>query len=81
MTKKRGCYRYELKQGQKIVYIGITNAPSRREADHDADDKKFSNMKIVGPAVSEESARKWENERLERYRKTHKGENPKYNKE
>lgn len=81
MTKKRDYYRYELKQGNKIVYVGISNAPSRREAEHASDDKKFSNMKIVGPAVTEESARKWEQERLEQYRQAHGGGNPKYNKE
>ena len=33
--KKRDTYIYQLKEGRKIVYIGITNNPNRRAIEHD----------------------------------------------
>jgi predicted GIY-YIG superfamily endonuclease len=75
----RDTYRYELKQGSKVVYRGITNNPERRCNEHN-NDKNFSHMNIVGPRVTRSSARRWEQDSLQTYRKTHKGKNPKYNK-
>ena len=31
MAQKRDTYKYELKQGNKVVYVGITDDPGRRE--------------------------------------------------
>lgn len=31
---KRNTYKYELTKGNKVVYVGITNNPGRREAEH-----------------------------------------------
>ena len=76
---KRDYSRYELWDGNKIVYIGITNDPDRRIGEHGAK-KKFSTMQVSGPKVSEETARIWEQDRLDTYRHNHGGENPKYNK-
>ena len=81
MAKKRDHYRYELKDGVKIVYIGITKRPpERREAEHRGERKRFTHMRVVGPAVTKETAEKWEEDRLAAYRQSHKGKNPKYNK-
>lgn len=44
---KRDTYKYELTQGNKVVYVGITNNPERREAEH-RQDKDFTTMRIVG---------------------------------
>ena len=78
MAKKRDTTRYTLRTGPKIVYIGQTNAPERRETEHSGD-KKFDRMQKEGPKVSKETALDWEREALERYRRGHSGNNPKYN--
>ena len=78
--KKRDTYRYRLKDGRKTVYIGITNAPERRRGEHLDRRMKFDKMEIVGPRVTEDSARKWEEESIEKYRRN-KGQTPRYNKE
>ena len=80
MPKKRDTYRYELKQGHKVVYYGITNEPERREEEHKEEGKKFSRLIVKGPIVTEETAEKWEEDRLASYRKSHRGRNPRYNK-
>ena len=76
----RNHYRYRLWDGRKIVYIGITHDPSRREIEHKGEGKSFTRIKSVGPAVTQQSAEKWEEERLSQYRRNHRGRNPKYNK-
>ncbi len=78
MAEKRDTTRYTLRNGQKIVYIGVTNKPERREGEHEQD-KNFGQMRKEGPKVSKESALEWEQEALERYRRNHDGRNPKYN--
>jgi len=77
--KRRKYYRYVLLDNRRIVYIGITDDPKRREQEHRREGKKFTKMKIIGPAVTRETAEKWEEERLRTYRRHHKGRNPKYN--
>jgi predicted GIY-YIG superfamily endonuclease len=64
--------------GHRKVYIGRTNDPESRETAHQRD-KKFNQMKIEGPKVSEETALEWEQEALEKYRLGHGGKSPKYN--
>jgi len=80
MARKRDHYRYYLKKGRKILYIGITNDPERREEQHRKEGKNFTHMHIVGPSVTKESAEKWEEETLKKYRQQHNGNNPRYNK-
>ena len=80
MAKKRNYYRYELRDRRRIVYVGITDDPARREDEHRLEGKHFTSMNLIKPAVTKESAERWEEERLEQYRRSHGGKNPKYNK-
>ena len=75
---KRNIYPYVLKDERKIVYIGITNDPRRREQEHKAEGKKFTRMILDFPC-SEGTAQKHEQEKTERYKRSHKGNKPKYN--
>lgn len=76
---KRSTYQYVLKDGNKIKYVGITDAPQRRESEHKRD-KDFKKMEIIGRDVSRESAEKWETERINQYRRNHNGQVPPLNK-
>lgn len=76
---KRDTFRYCLKEGNKIVYIGITNNFERRFVEHEKV-KEFRTMQKVGPKVSRDTAEKWESERLNTYSKNHQGRLPEYNK-
>jgi len=75
---KRNCNKYVLKDGHKIVYVGITNNIDRRQFEHESS-KNFTHLMKVGRACSEESAKKWERQKLASYRRNHNGFNPKYN--
>ena len=76
---ERNTYKYELKQGNKVVYVGISDDPARREIEHRRD-KDFGKMVIVGNKSTRESAKDWEDRRIETYMNNHGGETPKYNK-
>lgn len=80
MARRRNYYRYELKQDHKLVYVGITNNPTRREIEHSKEGKRFTKMAVVGPVVTKKTAEKWEEERLSKYSKNHGGNTPSYNK-
>ena len=56
---KRNTYKYELTKGNKVVYVGITNNPERREAEH-RQNKNFDKMKIVGNVSTLDGASQWE---------------------
>ncbi|WP_419592785.1 GIY-YIG nuclease family protein, partial [Thiolapillus sp.] len=71
---------YELKQGNKVVYVGTTNDPERREQQHREDGKKFGHMNVTSRRMTEDGAKKKETDRLATYRKN-QGRNPKYNKD
>ena len=75
----RTYYRYELKDGRKVVYYGITNNPQRRLSEHQADGKKFSTLNIKGPIVTKETAEEWEKNIIKTFAKNHSGKSPKYN--
>ena len=55
--KPRDNYRYELVDGRQIVYVSRSNEPRDRLEQHARDGKEFTRMNVVGPAVSEDSAR------------------------
>lgn len=74
----RDTYRYKIKEGNTILYIGITNDPDRREIEHKNDGKR-GKLTTEGPIVTRQTAQKWEREALETYRRNHCGENPLYN--
>lgn len=75
----RNYFRYNLKKSHKIVYKGITNNPEDRTEQHKDDGKRFTHMQIVGPAVTKNTAEKWEEESLRQFRYDHRGKNPLYN--
>ena len=79
MPRPRDTHRYELWQGHRKVYIGITNDPGRREGEHRAGGVDFDRMEIVGPAVTRDSALDWEQDALDTYMQGHGGETPEYN--
>ncbi|MEW8417175.1 MAG: GIY-YIG nuclease family protein [Candidatus Thiodiazotropha endolucinida] len=80
MAKKQDTVTYELKQGNKVVYVGTTNDPKQREQQHREDGKKFGHMNVTSRRMTEDGAKKKETERLATYRKN-QGRNPKYNKD
>ncbi len=81
MSKKRGFARYELREKGKLVYVGITSQSlDERAEQHRQDGKRFTSVNKAGPFVTKDSAEEWEENRLEQYRHSHKGKNPRYNK-
>jgi predicted GIY-YIG superfamily endonuclease len=78
LAQERDTARYTLRDGHKIVYIGITNKPERREGEHQQD-KRFDQMRVEGPKVCRDTALDWEQQALDRFRRGHQGKNPKYN--
>ena len=75
---KRNTYKYELTKGNKVVYVGITNNPERREAEH-RQNKNFDKMKIVGNVSTLDGGSQWETNRIQTYMNNHKGQTPLYN--
>lgn len=55
----RDTYRYHYIQGRKVVHRGITNDLPRREEEHR---RTYGDGRIkqIGPRVTRDSARKWE---------------------
>ena len=78
--KPRDTVTYELKNGNKVLYVGTTNDPERRLEEHVEQRKKFGPMKLTSVKMTEEGAQKKEAERLSTYR-DNQGENPPYNKD
>lgn len=76
---ERDTTRYELRQGNMVKYVGITNDPERRMKEHESN-KDFGTMVIIGPKVTRATAEKWEEERIRTYKKNHGGQRPMYNK-
>lgn len=79
MGKKRDTYNYNLWDGRKKVYEGITTDAEGREQQH-KQDKEFTRIEVQKPAVSKGTALEREQEAIERYRQSHGGRPPKYNK-
>ena len=59
MGKARDTYKYQFKQGNKIVHGGLTNDLDRREAEH-REKWPSGHIKQVGRRTTEEAARNWE---------------------
>lgn len=82
MKKKHDARTYDLVRGQgnQIVYRGITSQDLEERADqHRAEGKKFDRIVPTSRRMTEEGARRREEENLERYRRSHGGRNPLYN--
>ncbi len=59
MPKPRNYYRYDYRVGGKIRHSGITKKPDQREQQHQTR-WPGGHLSVVGPAVTEETAREWE---------------------
>ena len=62
----------------RIGYVGVTNNPDRRAAEHKQDGKR-GNLQVETRSMSREVARSWESQRLAAYRRSHGGKNPPQN--
>lgn len=78
--KPRDTFRYVLRDGRDVVQYGISDHPEVRAYNHELDGKRFTNMSVVGPAVTRESAENWERDMIEAYQRGHGGKKPRYNK-
>jgi len=78
--RDRDTYRYVLRDGRDIVQYGVSEDPETRVYQHSGDNKRFTTMTIVGPAVTREAALQWERTQIEQYCRTHRGKKPRYNK-
>ena len=80
MANKRNTQTYALYQGNEKVYIGTTDDLERRKQEHRDDSKEFSRIEPTSRRMTPEGAEKKEAKQLEKYRRGHKGKNPRYNK-
>lgn len=60
--KPRDTYKYQFKQGRKVVHGGITNDLERREGEHQAE-WPGGHIRQVGRRTTREAARDWEKKR------------------
>ena len=74
---ERNTWGYELWKGGKLQYVGITNDPDRRASEHG--DK--GNLQVETNARIRGSAVKWEEDRLDTYKRNHGGRLPPLNKQ
>ena len=80
MAQDRDTSKYVLRQGNKIVYVGITNDLDRRTTEHENEGMKFTAVDKIGRQTTREAAEKWETDRIHQYQANHGGATPKYNK-
>ena len=76
---ERDTYKYELRDGNRVVYVGITNDLDRREAEHRNEGMDFTSIHKVGNATTRSGAEEWESKRIDTYKSNHHGDRPKYN--
>ena len=81
MPTKQNTVTYDLKKGRKVVYRGTTNDPDRREREHRDAGIDFDQLVPTSRRMTPKGAKNREAENLERYRRNHGGENPRYNKD
>jgi len=79
MSQTRDTWLYQLKEEQTIVYYGISNDPDRRSGEHSRCGKRFTHHRVIGRAVTRESAHRRECTEIHRYQKQHGGRPPQYN--
>ena len=77
MKKKK--VTYKLVDKGKTKYIGTTNNPKRRNAEHSKSGKKYDYLQVTSSRVSKSEAEKRETRNIRSYKKA-TGKRPKYNK-
>lgn len=77
MDRSRDTRLYELKDGNEIVYYGITNNADRRAIEQANSGKKFTHLNVISVALTKESAEKREAQAIQRYQRQHGGRPPK----
>lgn len=80
MARLRDTWLYELKDGNEIVYYGISQDPDKRAIEHGNAGKRFTHINVRSVALTRESAEKREKREIQRYQRQHGGRSPKYNK-
>lgn len=75
----RDTYKYELRDGNRVVYVGITNDLERREAEHRAEGMDFTKIQKIGNVTTRSAAEEWEADRIATYKRNHRGDRPEYN--
>lgn len=53
---ERDTYKYELRNGNRVVYVGITNDLDRREAEHRNEGMQFTSINKVGNITTRDAA-------------------------
>lgn len=81
MPKRRDTVTYDLKRGRRVVYRGTTEDPEQREQQHRDEGKVFDRLLVTSRRMTTEGAKRKEEEGLEQYRRSHRGQNPRYNKD
>ena len=61
MARSKTTYKYQLKQGHKVVHRGITNDLERRESEHQAQFPETT-IQQVGRRTTRDAALRWERE-------------------
>ncbi len=75
----RNTHKYILRDGRRLVQLGITNGALDRATEHLRARKRFTTMYVLGPAVTRDSALDWERDRTQGYQRTHRGRRPRHN--
>lgn len=75
----RDTFKYELRRGNRVVYVGITNNLERRENEHRNEGMDFTSMTKVGHITTRDAAEAWEADRIATYKDNHHGDRPQYN--
>ena len=70
MPTNRTTYRYNLKEGHKIIHTGITNNLERREQEHQQKYGDKVHIKQVGVRTTKEAALEWEEEQRQQGKPT-----------
>ena len=63
----------------RVKYVGVTNNPRRRAAEHRRSGKR-GRLQVETGDMSRRKARRWEGAKLSRFRRNNRGRNPTYNK-
>ena len=80
MARLRDTWLYEVKDGNEIVYYGISQDPDKRAIQHSNAGKRFTHINVRSVALTRESAENREKQEIQRYQRQHGGRSPKYNK-